>query len=81
MAKKNQAPPVAVGDAFAVPLENGLFSACRVLRIGATGLSFAGDRYGVDFNPVPGALRIVGDNDEPRRHETGLRSHDTRVLE
>ncbi len=36
----------------------------RLTRTGATGLTFNGQQYGVDFNPVPGALRIVGDNDE-----------------
>lgn len=34
---------------------------------GATALTLSGTRYGVDFNPVPGALRIVGDNEENYR--------------
>lgn len=33
----------------------------------ATPLTLAGTSYGVDFNPVPGALRIVGDNEENYR--------------
>lgn len=39
----------------------------RFTRIGAIDLTLAGTRYGVDFNPVPGALRIVGDNEENYR--------------
>lgn len=39
----------------------------RLVASGATALTLAGTRYGVDFNPVPGALRIVGDNEENYR--------------
>lgn len=39
----------------------------RLSASGATALTLAGTRYGVDFNPVPGALRIVGDNEENYR--------------
>lgn len=39
----------------------------RLFPSGATALTLAGTRYGVDFNPVPGALRIVGDNEENYR--------------
>lgn len=36
----------------------------RLVATGATPLTLNGNRYGVDFNPIPGALRIVGDNEE-----------------
>ncbi len=39
----------------------------RLTRLGATELTLNSGTYGVDFNPVPGALRIVGDNAENYR--------------
>ncbi len=39
----------------------------RLTRGGETPLTFNGAHYGVDFNPVPGALRIVSDTEENYR--------------
>lgn len=40
MAKKRRKQPThAAGDAFAVPLEDGRFTVCRVLKVGPTGMS------------------------------------------
>ncbi|MGH8481435.1 MAG: DUF4394 domain-containing protein [Nevskiaceae bacterium] len=50
-----------------VRIDSGTGETRRLTPVGATALTLAGTQYGVDFNPVSGALRIVGDNEENYR--------------
>ncbi len=55
----------SVGQLYTIDLTTG--QATLLTRTGATGLDLKGTRFGIDFNPVPGALRIVSDAEENYR--------------
>ena len=54
-----------VGQLYTINTTNG--QATLIPRMGTNPLTLAGTRYGIDFNPVPGALRIISDNEENYR--------------
>lgn len=54
-----------VGQLYTIDRTTG--QATLLSRTGTNLLTLAGTRYGIDFNPVPGALRIISDNEENYR--------------